>query len=159
MVVLLDANSAPQQERAAFNVPYAPIPQKVVHTVDPTEAALGLWEGPLQLTGSWRRWQVIFVVRNDQKAAWFYDMGPITPNDADAIRIPGFVDRGNGKYDVVETVERLRHFADIMRNDTREAPEPTDLVGGYFRAIEEYNLRRAGGYRSTFGHNGATIRA
>jgi len=154
VAVLLDTPSTSTQD---FGIPYQPVPKKIVQTISPTEPCIGLWEGPLNLTGHWRRYQVLFVVRGDEKAAWLYDMGPLQIDEPMALRIPGFVDRGNGRYDVVETVERLRHMADAIRGDRHEAPEPMDLVGAFQRAMEEYNYRIHN--ISTFGAQGSTIRS
>lgn len=89
-----------------------------------------------------RRMQVIRVVRNDQLWEYRRDMGSAKNFKAEEFIFPGAVPLGNGRFDVLETVERLQGAADDYRAKydmptPRSAP-PTDFVKGF----EEFATRR-----------------
>jgi len=110
-----------------------------------------------------RRWQKIIVVRNDELAAWLWDMGPKEQFFTDQRFIPGgTLDRdaaGNvTKITIGLTVGDLRELAEIYRSTppAKTQEEPSNLWEG-FRTVNE---DAPGGlvHRSTFGYGGGRIR-
>lgn len=96
----------------------------------------------LPITGAGlRRIQVIRVVRSDQIWEHQRDMGPADSFKAELFAFPGAVPLGNGRYDVLETVGRLRGAADDYRakyDRPTERRDPPDFVKGF----EEFATRR-----------------
>jgi len=111
----------------------------------PTEPCFELAEVNLTTTTAGagiRRVQVLRVVRDDQPVTFHRDMGPAKDFKTEEFAIPGAVSLGNGRYDVLETVERLVSFADDFRS-RQDSPlilqqEMPDLV----RAFEQMEERR-----------------
>ena len=89
-----------------------------------------------------RRVQTIKVVRDDEVWECVRDMGPAEQFQAEPFAFPGAADLGNGKWDVVETVERLLDAANEWRTHyakpTPRNEPPLDLVKGF----EETAIRR-----------------
>ena len=89
-----------------------------------------------------RRIQVIHVVRADTPWRYERDLGPARRFKADAVAIRGNAPLGNGRFAVVETVERMQAMADEWRSEAIVAPvrqqEPTDFK----KMTEEYLTRR-----------------
>lgn len=84
------------------------------------------------------RFQIVTVIRNDEKVVYEKDMGPST--DAEVFYFGGAVPLGDGHYEVLETVERLQAAADDARATllpVKRLP-PTDLKKGF----EEFAVRR-----------------
>jgi len=64
----------------------------------------------------WRRYQVVFVMRNGEPAEYRADMGPAEMFDSDQFRIPGgAIDSGTGRVYIEHTVNELRDIADWLR--------------------------------------------
>ena len=113
---------------------------------------------------SLRRVQIIRVVRNDKPWEFIRDLGPAGNFKAEQVIFPGAVNLGNGRYEVVETVERLLDAADAWRDHyglPREHPWPRqDFVGGFEEmATREWDARvgrkRFPMYGGTNDHAGA----
>ena len=89
-----------------------------------------------------RRMQVIRGVRDDRIWEHQRDMGPAKNFQAEEFAFPGAVSLGNGRYDVLETVERLRGAGDDFRakydHTTPRHSAPTDFVKGF----EEFATHR-----------------
>ena len=62
-----------------------------------------------------RRMQVVRVIRNDQMWEWQRDLGPARLFKTEQFAFPGAVSLGRGRYEVLETVERLQAAADEFR--------------------------------------------
>jgi len=62
-----------------------------------------------------RRVQVVRVIRNDQIVTFRRDMGKAEDYETEEFAIPGAVPLSNGRWDVIETVERMLWFADGFR--------------------------------------------
>jgi hypothetical protein len=89
--------------------------------ISPDEPCFTLAEVNLQSPGSrgWRRYQVVYVVRNDRLAEHQIDLGPAKKFKADQFRIPGGVqDKKTGHVEIVHTVGELQDMADYMRAQT-----------------------------------------
>lgn len=125
------------------------------------EPAYYLIESNLQSPGSrgWRRYQRIWVIRNDAVAEWKKDLGAAANFTAPGFGIPGGVtDEQTGHIEVFHTVGELVDIADAIRAGQIEQPhvEPSDLIGSY---NDEYDKRRKWRKRqTTFGHGGWTQR-
>lgn len=89
-----------------------------------------------------RRVQIIQVIRNDQIWEYTRDLGRADAFKTEEFAFPGHVPLGTGRYEVIETVGRLRNAADEYRakydKPTPRNAEPTDLVKGF----EEYATKR-----------------
>mgnify|MGYP001608709822 FL=1 len=86
--------------------------------------------------------QIIRVIRADQKWEYLRDMGPASQYKTEEFIFPGAVPLGSGRYDVLETVGRLKGAADDFRAKydkptPRNAPQ-SDFVKGF----EEFATRR-----------------
>ena len=111
-----------------------------VDTVDPNEGCYNLSELDQQSPGNhgWHRYQIIIVVRNDTLAEYREDLGPRTnfPN-SNQFRISGYDDPNGWPCNIIETVGRLKAFAEDMRNNPFVIQAPSlDLVQGYWDAME-----------------------
>lgn len=89
-----------------------------------------------------RRFQVVQVVRNDEIVTCETDMGEASGFMTEEFAFPGHVVLGNGHYDVVETVGRLKGAADDYR---AKYDEPTPRNAGHddlVASFEEFATRR-----------------
>ena len=88
-----------------------------------------------------RRMQSVRVVRNDRLWEYRRDLGPSRLFTCPLFILKGHVPLGNGRFDVVETVERMLYIADDSRINGLEAPqyEPRNFVRDY----EIYANRKA----------------
>lgn len=79
-----------------------------------------------------RRIQVIRVIRNDRIWEHRHDMGSAGSFKAEEFAFPGAVSLGGGRFEVLETVGRLKGAADDYRarydKPTERQQEPTDFV-------------------------------
>ena len=95
-----------------------------------------------------RRIQTVLVIRNDEVWEYQRDMGAASQFKAEQFIFPGAVRVGDGRYDVVETVERLQAAADDFRSRydrPQERPEaPLDLVGGFEETATKRHDARVG---------------
>ena len=86
--------------------------------VSPDEPCFSLSEINLQSPGSrgWRRYQIIYVVRNDRLAEHRVDLGPARKFRASQFRIPGGVmSTVTGRGEILHTVAELQEIADHLR--------------------------------------------
>lgn len=83
----------------------------------------------------YRRVQTVRVIRNDLLWEMRRDLGPTSAFSVAPFILPGAVPLGGGKWEVLETVERLQFLADDMRINGIDTPqpEPTDFVRAYER--------------------------
>ena len=88
-----------------------------------------------------RRIQSVRVVRNDRLCEYRRDLGPAHLFTCPVFILKGHVSVGRGRFDVLETVERMLYIADDSRINGLEAPqfEPRDFVRDY----EIYANRKA----------------
>ena len=78
--------------------------------------------------GGIRRMQTIKVIRNDEAHEYRTDLGPASAFKAEEFGFVGAVPLGNGRWDVLETVGRLKGAA----NDYRAAYDaPTERNAGH----------------------------
>lgn len=78
-----------------------------------------------------RRIQVIRVIRNDQIVTFRKDMGLASAFKTEEFAIPGAVRMGNGRWDVLETVERMVNTAEEWRahqDKPAQRQEPINFV-------------------------------
>ncbi len=149
----------PTQE--SLDAPNEPSIHQITTWISNDEGAYGLQELDLQIEGSlgWHRWQIIRVMRNDQFATWFKDMGPRELYNADQIKIlSGYPVRAGGQiqYRTVDTVGQLKDAA----NELRALPpyqqvmglEPNDLVESYYTGMEYLKDRILHPGKTVFGH-------
>ena len=132
--------------------------------VERAENAMCLVELPLLSPDykSQRRYQIIYVVRNDSLAEYREDLGPARLFDAPPFRILGGAQDGDRFY-FEHTVAELRDMADILRGDAsnfkakmRELQESSTLIKD---AIDQFEERQQIiNNRSVFGPTGATQR-
>jgi len=123
-------------------------PQQAYHTVWaktseiwPDEKALLLIERDEMAPDSYgfRRYQSIFVVRDDHLAKYMEDMGPAHLFLASGFDIPGG-DPGNPLGAWEETVGSLREWADTFREwlaKRRIQREVPDLINGFYDQVEQ----------------------
>ena len=86
-----------------------------------------------------RRVQVVRVIRNDEVVTFRKDMGPAENFKTEEFAIPGAIEVGNGRYDVLETVERMVATAEEFRatqDRPSERQEPINFVEE-FQAMAE----------------------
>ena len=118
----------------------------VAYGLDPNEPALLLIERNEMSPdmGGWRRYQTMFVVRNNEVSKFMADMGPREGYIAGAFNcIGGNPELQRTRWDTWHTVAELREQADVMRESlTRRqiSQEAPDLIGGYHRQLEEEDL-------------------
>ena len=98
------------------------------------EPAFALVEVNLQPPDSsgWRRYQIIYVIRNDRLAEYREDLGPRANFTAEAFRIPGGVwDADTRRIEIVHSVAELKDIAENVRLGPIVAPEiqPRDIIG------------------------------
>lgn len=96
---------------------------------------------------SWRRYQILVVVRDDELANVRVDLGPRGRFRAPEFRVPGgVVDDATGKIEILHTVGELRDIADHQRAGRFWQPEivPTDLIGRYHDQQDKNRKRRRG---------------
>ena len=98
------------------------------------EPAFALAEVNLQSPDSsgWRRYQIIYVIRNDKLAEYREDLGPSENFTAEAFRIPGGVwDADTRRLEIMHSVAELKHIAEKVRLGPRIAPQiqPRDIIG------------------------------
>jgi len=90
--------------------------------------------------GGVRRVQIITVIRDDAKWKCVVDLGPAEDFEAEPFGLQGYVEVAPGRFEVLETVGRLRLAAREMRSaKPHERPyDPQDLRAG----LEETASRR-----------------
>jgi hypothetical protein len=90
--------------------------------------------------GGLRRFQIVRVVRNDRVWEYMRDLGPAASIPVPSFIMKGHVELTSGRVEVLETVERLQDWAEDIRVNGIETPEPerTDFP----RAYEEIATRR-----------------
>lgn len=88
------------------------------------------------------RFQIVKVVRNDQVYEWVKDMGRASKFKTDQFIFPGAVALGNGRYDVLETVGRLRGAADEFRAKYDQPYQPREAPRDLRKGFEEFATRR-----------------
>lgn len=109
--------------------------------LDPDEKALLLIERNENQPDyrGFRRYQTIFVSRNDELAKYMEDMGPVEAFIAPELDIPGG-DPGNPVSEWLETVADLRDYADDFREwlaMRQYRHEVSDLEAGYHDHIDQ----------------------
>ena len=102
--------------------------------VQRNEPDYALAEGNLQPPDSsgWRRYQIIYVIRNDKLAEYREDLGPRENFTAEAFRIPGGVwDSDTRRLEIVHSVAELKDIAENVRLGPKVVPEiqPRDIIG------------------------------
>ena len=103
------------------------------------------------------RFQIILVVRNDRLAEYRQDLGPTSKYTRPEFRIPGGVEVGHGRVEILHTVAELQEVADHLRNMRFEFPfVPTDLATEYRKFVERSPALVA--HRTTFGPAGKVLR-
>jgi len=104
------------------------------------EPCFRLAEVNLQSPGSrgWRRYQVVYVIRNDRLAEYRKDLGPAKKFNANQFQIPGGGYEDNGRMWIEETVGRLMEIADTLRSRPVEwyDVKVDDLLLGYRYKVE-----------------------
>ena len=96
---------------------------------------------PVHAGGGLRRFQVIRVIRGDRIWEHLRDMGPASAFKTEPFLFPGAVSDGSGRWNVLETVGRLKDAAEnfrVIQNGPGARGEPLDLVKGF----EETATRR-----------------
>lgn len=116
------------------------------HAVKMEEPCFLLTEQNLQRPDSrgWRRYQIMYVVRNDRLAEFRKDLGPARSFSTEVFRILGGVrDEQTGRIHILHTVGELVDIAEFFRAGLHHPPqiEPSDLIGGYHRHQEERRRR------------------
>ena len=115
----------------------------VAYEVYPEEKALLLIERNENQPDykGFRRYQSIFVVRNDELAKYMEDMGPAEVFAAPELQVPGG-DPGKPLGEWLETVAALKDYADDFRVWLTERVferQVADLEAGYHDQIDEHN--------------------
>lgn len=89
-------------------------------------------------SSGFRRYQTIFVARNDALAKYMEDMGPSSLYIASGFDIPGG-DPGNPLGQWEETVGELRDWANVFREwlVNREMRKMPDLINGFYDHVEQ----------------------
>ena len=103
----------------------------------------------------YHRYQLIYVVRDDNLAEYRADLGPSWGFRNDQFRIPGGTYLDSGHIEIVHTVGELQKIADELRLGPAPEGEPRpmrDLVGDWHRQLEETDSVRK--HRSTVGPGG-----
>lgn len=114
------------------------------NAVNGSEPCFGLSEQnvvTLQAGVGVRRMQIIQVVRNDRIAEFRRDLGPASAFKTEEFAFPGAIPLGNGRWEVLETVERLEAAANEFRakyDKPHERQEPEDFK----EQFEAYASRR-----------------
>ena len=98
------------------------------------EPAFALAEVNLQPPDSsgWRRYQILYVIRNDKLAEYREDLGPRENFTAEAFRIPGGVWYSDTRrLEIVHSVAELKDIAENVRLGPKVVPEiqPRDIIG------------------------------
>lgn len=120
----------------------------VILAVSMDEPCIGLCEMNLPSGlpgGGIRRYQIIYVVRDDKRAEFKRDLGPAKKFRADQFRIPGAViDDTTRRVTILHTVGQLVEIANRMREikPQREIHPTPDLWGQLRRQNEEKVLLR-----------------
>ena len=145
----------------SFDEPLNPSAHSVTTWINKDEGAYGLQELDLMIKGSlgWHRWQIIRVMRNDDFAVWFKDMGPRELYNTDQVKILSGYPVGSGgriHYRTVDTVGDLIDAADELR---RIRPyqeimglEPSNMVESYYTGMEYLKDRLLHPGKTVFGH-------
>jgi hypothetical protein len=96
-----------------------------------------------------RRYQILYVVRNDQLTECRIDLGPRENFTAAQFRV-----LGGWEHHIDHTVGELRDIAEFQRTGRVPVPEvePTDVVGEWHDLIDR--RRKARRNQSTFGPHG-----
>ena len=128
----------------------SPIMPQTLYTFD-DEWALGLAErnrvSPLP-GGGVRRYQVIWVIRDDRPAAFTADMGPAAGFKANPFQVIASVKTDRGAK-LLHRVGELKELADWLRERVNHAHAKRDLMREWRRQREEIKRRRR--LQSTFG--------
>lgn len=125
------------------------------NAVSMDEKAFHLSEVHLQSPGSrgWRRYQIIYVNRDDRLTEFRRDLGPAQNfQHAEQFRIPGgVVDPQTGRYELLHTVGELVDIADFLRDGPDAKPEMPriNLADGYHDELDR--RRRWRKRQSSFG--------
>jgi len=103
----------------------------VTMVVSDDEPCFGLYEIDSRdtITGQMHRYQGIEVMRGDNKATLWVDLGLSKLWPHDPIRIPGGVKDNNGKFWIEHTVGELRDIADQIR--IKPSFDKAELVGSH----------------------------
>lgn len=102
-----------------------------------------------------RRYQLIYVMRDQRVAECRVDLGPRESFTAAPFQVPGGVyDEATGKFEILHTVGELRDIADFQRHGYIPMPhvEPSDLAGQWRDLIDR--RRKARTNQSLFGPHG-----
>ncbi len=103
----------------------------------------------------YHRYQLLYVVRDDQLAEHRIDLGRADMYRNDQFRIPGGATLDSGHIEIVHTVGELQDIADELRLGPPPHGEPRpqrDLIGDWHRQLEETDLVRK--HRTTSGPGG-----
>ena len=125
------------------------------NTVRLNEPCYLLVEQNLNRDGTWRRWQTIWVIRDDKTVPMMRDMGPKENFTADQFCVVGGgKDYYTGRIWIEHTVAELLEMAEDIRNEPfdKTGLMVTDL-GAQFQLEHEKKLKiaRKGDYRQ-YGH-------
>ena len=104
------------------------------------EPCFGLAEVNLQRPDSkgWRRWQIIWVIRDDKLTESRLDLGPAPHFKAAQFQIPGgVIDPETGRIEICHRVGELREIAEKLRVRPPLQWEPLGLLEGYQRIMEK----------------------
>ncbi len=145
----------------SFDAPLNPSAHSVTTWIDKDEGAYGLQELDLMLKSNlgWHRFQIIRVMRNDEFAVWFKDMGPRELYNTDQIKIQsGYPVRAGGRiqFRTVDTVGELIDAANELRQlrpyQQVMGLEPSNLVESYYTGMEYAKDRVLHPGKTVFGH-------
>ena len=75
------------------------------------------------------RIQMVQVIRGDRVWEYRRDLGPASDFTCPPFILKGAVPLGNGRYDILETVERLQDLADDLRADGIGIPTKHEQIG------------------------------
>mgnify|MGYP005814941591 CR=1 FL=1 len=91
----------------------------------------------------WRRFQYVFVVRNDRLVAYRIDLGPAWKMNGEPFSfVGGFVDPQTGRGDTSFTVNELQEVADKLRDRPNESDqiERRDWMKDLYEDLEQQQL-------------------
>lgn len=83
----------------------------------------------------WHRWQIVVVVRNDELAEYWTDLGLRHPGDAPPCEIPSL-----GEHTVAEVMDLAEHYRlqDVyFKQRLREQAAASTLIPDYLNQLEE----------------------
>ena len=116
------------------------------------EPCLGLAEVNLQPPGGGEthRYQVLEVVRNGRRATLMRDLGLASGYTIHQFRVPGSIEDGQGKVEILHTVGELYDIADYLRNGYSQPPDFTPGDMGTDLMLQKEELARCRRRSSTF---------